>query len=121
MGNIGVILIIIILVFLGVRRIYHTIRYGGSCCSGGGGMEKRVRVRDRKKTNYPYSYRLKVDGMVCAGCARKVENVINSDGGLWAKVNLEKKEVHVLSKREMNRDDFVRLLDGTSYTLLEVT
>ena len=83
-------------------------------------MEKKVRVIDRKRSNYPYSYKLKIDGMVCAGCARKVENVINSDGGLWAKADLEHKEVQVLAKKEMDRESFLRLLNGTSYTLLDV-
>ena len=120
MGNTLIILILMGLVLVGIRRIYRTVRYGGSCCSGSAGLEKKVRVRDRKRSNYPYSYKLKVDGMVCAGCARKVENALNSDGMLWAKVNLEHKEVHVLSKKEMDRASFLRLLNGTSYMLLEV-
>ena len=120
MGNTVIILILIVLAFAGIMRIYRTVRYGGSCCSGSGGMEKKVRIRDRKVSNYPYSYKLKIEGIVCAGCARKVENAINSDGELWAKVDLEHKEVHVLSKKEMDRESFLRLLNGTSYTLLEV-
>ena len=120
MGNAVIILILIILVLAGVRRIYRTVRYGGSCCSGSAGLEKKVRVKDRNRSNYPYSYTLKVDGMVCAGCARKVENAINSDGELWAEANLENKEVHVLSKKEMDRESFLRLLNDVSYTLLDV-
>lgn len=120
MGNILIILIILVLLFLGVRRIYRTIRYGGSCCSNGGAPDKKVPVTDRHKANYPFHYRLKVEGMVCAGCARKVENAINSDGMLWAKADLEHKEVSVRAKKEMSRDDFMDLLKGTSYTLLDV-
>ena len=102
------------------RRIYRTIRYGGSCCSGSSGIEKKVRVKDRNRSNYPYSYELKVDGMVCAGCVRKVENAINSEGELWAEADLGNKEVKVLSKKVMSREDFLQLLKGTSYTLLDV-
>ena len=120
MGNTVIILILIIFVFIGIRRIYHTVRYGGSCCSGSGEMDKKVRVRDRKRSNYPYSYKLKVDGMVCAGCARRIENTLNSDGELWAKVNLEHKEVQVLSKRKMEREDFLRLFRDLPYTLLNI-
>ena len=119
MVNTVIILVLIVLDFFGIRRIYRTVRYGGSCCSGSAGMEKKVRVRDRKRSNYPYSYKLKVDGLVCAGCARKVENALNSDGMLWAKADLEHREVHVLSKKETDRESFLRLLNGTSYTLLE--
>ena len=120
MGNAVIVLVLIVLLFFGVRRIYQTVRFGGSCCSTGEGMDKKVRVSDRNKAHYPFDYKLTVEGMVCAGCARKVENAINSDGGLWAKVNLEHKEVHVLSKKEMNRSDFMQLLKGMSYTLVDM-
>lgn len=121
MANAIIILFIIALICMALRRIYKTVRYGNSCCGGSGGMEKKVPVKDRNKRNYPFSYRLKVDGMVCAGCVRKVENAINSEGGLWAKADLGSKEVEVLSKRVMNRDDFLQLLKGTSYTLIGMT
>jgi len=120
MGNIIIILIIIALMFIAARRIYRTIRFGGSCCSTGTGIDKKVRVKDRNKANYPFSYRLKIDGMVCAGCVRKVENIINSTGDLWANADLGNKEVYVLAKRTMTREDFVHLFNGTSYTVLEI-
>ena len=120
MANAILIFIIIALICVAVRRIYKTVRYGSSCCGGSEGMEKKISVKDRNKGNYPFSYRLKVDGMVCAGCVRKVENAINSEGELWAKADLGSKEVEVLSKRVMSRDDFLQLLRGTSYTLVEV-
>ena len=120
MANAVIILILIILIWYAVRRIVKTIMHGGSCCGGGSSSEKKIRVRDRNKANYPYSYELKVEGMVCSGCVRKVENAFNSDGELWARVNLENKTVHVLSKKEMTEDSFRELLKGTSYTLLEM-
>ena len=58
--------------------------------------------------------------MVCSGCARKVENALNSEGELWASVDLGSKEVEVLSKRVMSRDDFLQLLKGTPYTLVDI-
>ncbi len=120
MGNVIIILIILALTSLGIRSIYRTVRYGGSCCGSGGALDKKIRVKDRDKSHYPFSYELKVEGMVCAGCVRKVENALNSDGELWAEADLEQKKVRVRSKREMERDDFVSLLSGTSYTLTEV-
>ena len=120
MVNAIIILIIIVLVSVAVWRIYNTVRYGGSCCGSGGAMEKRIRVKDRNRANYPFSYVLKVEGMVCSGCVRKVENAINSDGELWAVADLERKAVRVLSKKKMERTDFMRLFSGMSYTLMDV-
>ena len=121
MANAVIILIIIALMAIAVRRIYRTVRYGGSCCGSGSSMDKKVRVKDRNKADYPFCYRLRIDGMVCAGCVRKVENVLNSTGSLWAKADLEQKSVKVLSKKAMSRDEFAGLLKETPYTLLETT
>ncbi|SCY36673.1 Heavy-metal-associated domain-containing protein [Lachnospiraceae bacterium XBB2008] len=121
MANAVIILILIVLIAIAIRRIYRTVRYGGSCCGSGSAMDKKVRVKDRNKANYPIVYMLKIDGMVCAGCVRKVENALNSEGDLWAKADLENKAVRVLSKKKKERDDFTDLLKTTPYTLLEMT
>ncbi len=120
MANIVIIAVLIVLIGVGARRVWRTIRYGGSCCSSGGAPDKKVRVKDKNKANYPFSYKLKIEGMVCSGCVRKVENALNSEGELWAKADLGSKEVEVLSKRVMSRDDFLQLLKGTSYTLVDM-
>ncbi len=120
MGNVIIIAILTVLVCVGARRIWRTVRYGGSCCSSGSAPDKKIRVKDKNKANYPFSYKLKIEGMVCSGCARKVENALNSEGELWATVDLGNKEADVLSKRVMSRDDFLQLLKGTSYTLVDV-
>ncbi|MCR5831313.1 MAG: heavy-metal-associated domain-containing protein [Lachnospiraceae bacterium] len=120
MANVIIILLLIVFICVGAGRIWRTIRYGGSCCSSGGSPDKKVRVKDKNKGNYPFSYTLRIEGMVCSGCVRRVENALNSDGELWAKVDLGSKEAKVLSKRAMSRDDFLQLLKGTSYTLVEV-
>ncbi len=91
----------------------------GSCCGGGSAPAKKVKVRDKDISNYPYSYSVGIEGMVCSNCVRNVENAFNSVDGLWAKVDLEHKEAKVLAKREMTRDDLVKILEGTAYTLTE--
>ena len=120
MVNVIIVLVLIVLIGIAVVRIVRTIRYGGSCCGGSGGLDKKIRVKDRNKTHYPFLYKLKVEGMVCAGCARKVENAINSDGDMWASVDLETKEVRVFAKRKMDRNGFLALLKGTPYILMDV-
>ena len=120
MTNVIIILVLIVLIYVGARRIWRTARYGGSCCSSGSIPDKKIRVKDRNKANYPFSYKLKIEGMVCSGCVRKVENALNSEGELWAKADLGNKEVEVLSKRIMSRDDFLQLLERTPYTLVDI-
>jgi copper chaperone CopZ len=115
-----IILILICLLVLALRHIINKAGTGGSCCSGGRKMEKKVKVSDKNKANYPYIYKISIEGMVCAGCVRNVENAINSADGLWARVDLENKEVTVRAKREMSREDFIRIFASTSYTPVDV-
>ena len=56
MANAIIILILIALMCIAAVRIYRTIKYGGSRCSGGGAMDKKIRVKDRNSSNYPYWY-----------------------------------------------------------------
>ena len=120
MANEIIILIITFMMGVGIRHMYRMIRYGSSCCGSGEVMEKKIRVKDRNRTHYPFSYRIKVDGMVCGGCARKVKNTFNSIDGLWSRVDLERKEVTILSKGEMRGEELERMLSGTPYTVREV-
>ena len=121
MGNIIVILFITVLIAIAVMRICNTIKNGGSCCSGTTAPAPKIHVNDKNRSHYPYKYLLNVEGMVCLGCVRNVENAINSDGDMWAKVDLEHKEVTVLAKRQMSRNDFIDLLKDTPYTLMDIS
>ena len=89
-----------------------------SCC--GTPEVKSVRtVEDTDESHYPYSYVLSVDGMKCSGCAANVENALNSLNGVWARVNLGKKEARVLSKRELRKEDLTAALSVTSYRVAD--
>jgi len=118
-GIISVIIVIIILIFA-VTSIIHRIRHGSACCGEREAPEKKVGVCDKNKSHYPYKYSLKVDGMHCSNCTRRVENALNSHDGIWARASLEKKEVTVLSKNEMNSADLEKWVADSGYTVLSV-
>ena len=69
-----------------VYSYIRKLRVGGGCCGEREAAPKRVKVRDRDKRHYPYVLTVTVDGMVCANCARRVENALNSLDGVWARV-----------------------------------
>lgn len=56
------------------------LRAGGGCCGPHEAAEKKVRVADRDKSHYPYTAVLRVDGMTCSNCVRRVENAIKPPG-----------------------------------------
>ena len=102
--NATTVIIVIIAALLVIYAIRGTIRKArgkarSSCC--GGPEVKSHKVDDMDETHYPYTYDLSIDGMACSNCARTVENALNREKGLWARVNLSKKEAHVLARQPM--------------------
>ena len=93
------------------------------CCGGSGGPAvKRVRVRDRDLSHYPFHKVLKVDGMSCGNCAAHVENALNSIDGVWAIVNLGDEEAEVRLKQDTDSQilkDAVKAAGYTVYRILE--
>ncbi|SDI98340.1 Copper chaperone CopZ [Lachnospiraceae bacterium G41] len=119
-GTIAVIAILAVLVVLAVLGIIKRIKYGSSCCGEKDAAPAKVKVKDKNKRNYPYSYVLDVDGMHCSGCVRKIENEFNSHDGFWAKANLEKKEVSLLSKTEIDEKTAAKIVSDAGFTMLSM-
>ena len=119
-GTIAVIAILAVVVVLAVLGIIKRIKYGSSCCGEKDALPARVKVKDKNKRNYPYSYVLDVDGMHCSGCVRKIENEFNSRDGFWAKANLEKKQVNLLSKNELERAEAGSIVSKAGFTMLSI-
>lgn len=121
MGDAVVIIVLLGIVALAVYGTVRRIRYGSSCCGEKTPPPKKVKVKDRNKASYPFVYRLKVNGMHCANCARRVENAINSLEGCWAVVDLGKKEVTLRTKRETTEQDMSAVIAKAGYTVIAFT
>ncbi len=118
MGTIVVTIILLAIASLAVKSVVHRIRHGSSCCGERDAPEKKIQVKDKNKSHYPYRYNLSVDDMHCSNCTRHVENALNSLDGVWATANLEKKSVSVLSKKEMDEKFLTSQISGAGYTVL---
>lgn len=121
MGTVIIIFGLIVIVVFAVKSIVHRIRFGSSCCGERDAAPKKIKVHDKNKSHYPYSYVLSIDGMHCSNCVRHVENAFNSIDGVWAKVNLEKKEATVLSKNPFETADLEAIVSEEGYTVLCVS
>ena len=120
MGTIIVIFVLAIIVVCAILSIRKRIKYGSACCGTHDAAPKKIKVHDKNKAHYPYSYTLTVDGMHCSNCARRVENALNVKEGVWAKVNLEKKSVLVRAKSQLKWEDFSTVITNAGYTLIEL-
>ena len=90
MENFFIIVLLAIIVFFGIRSSAAHFRGQGGCCGGGGYRHKRKRLKNVicKKT-------FKVDGMKCANCKARVEELVDGIDGLSGKVDLKKGELTV--------------------------
>ncbi len=120
MGTAIVILILAIIVLCAILSIRKRIKYGSSCCGGHDAAPKKIKVSDKNKAHYPYTYTLTVDGMHCSNCALRVENALNSKEGLWASVKLENNTVLVHSKNQLEWAEISKIISDAGYTLIEL-
>ena len=118
MGTTIVIFALAIIVVFAILSIRKRIKYGSACCGTHDAAPKKIKVKDKNKAHYPYTYTLIVDGMHCSNCARRVENALNSKEGIWAKVNLEKKTVLVRSKNPLDESELSKAIGDVGYTVL---
>lgn len=117
------VLIILVLIAICGYSLYsylHKLRHGGGCCGEHDAAPKKVKVQDRNRANYPYSVRLRVDGMTCSNCVRRVENALNSLPGTWATVSLENHQAAVLLKQPPEADALRQAVRDAGYLVLSV-
>ncbi len=118
MGNAVIIVLLVLVIGLAVYSTVRRIRYGSSCCGEHDPAEKKIKVADTNIHNYPYTYTLKVDGMHCANCARRVENALNRLEGRWAVADVGKKTVLLRSKCEESESELGSIIASAGYTML---
>ena len=118
MGTAIIILVLVTIVVCAILSTRKRIKYGSACCGTHDAAPAKIRVYDKNKAHYPYTYTLIVDGMHCSNCARRIENALNSKEGVWAKVNLENKTVLVRSKNSLNASDLSKTISDVGYTVI---
>lgn len=115
----AIIVVILVLICIFSLKSYLKKLRGGCCGAGGDGPEKKVKVADRNKEHYPYQATAEIDGMVCGNCATRVENALNSMDGVWAKVDLSKKQAAILSKQPLDEQEVRSAVRGQGYTVIK--
>ena len=120
MGTTIVIFVLAIIVVCAIFSIRKRIKYGSSCCGTRDAAPKKIKVNDKNKSHYPYTYTLTVDGMHCSNCARRVENALNAKEGVWASVKLENNTVLVRSKNQLEWAELSKTISDAGYTLIEL-
>ena len=110
--------IILLAAIAGIRS--YVRRLGSGCCGGGGAPEKRIAVSDRHLSHYPFCRYMKIDGMVCANCARKVENALNRIEGVWATVDMDRKSAVIRMKTDYPDEALSTAVQNAGYTVVHI-
>lgn len=116
----AIIVILLVIIALAVYGIIRRIRYGSSCCGSKNPGEKRIRIKDKNRSHYPYKYILEVEGMHCSNCARRIENAFNSADGRWATADVGRKEVTLISKHEETDGELKRITESAGYSIKNI-
>lgn len=106
-------LIIVIICVLSVRS--YTKRVTRGCCNAGGDPVKRVNPKDKNPDHYPYTSEIKVEGMTCSSCARRVENALNSIDGVWAKADSTAGYATVRMKEQLEDEEIRKAVSSAGY------
>lgn len=109
--------ILIIIIVIGLRS---TKKRATSGCCGGSENVKKVKVKDKNKSHYPYKNVLKVYDIHCQNCVHTIENAFNSQEGYYAKVNTDNNTVTILSKQEHSADEYIEIISKVGYTSKEI-
>lgn len=90
--------VIAVVAFITVRNYRKQLKEG--CCGAGGddGPGAKVEPKDTNQDNYKYIADVKIEGMHCENCVRKVENAVNRIDGAWADVDLASNSAKILLK-----------------------
>ena len=111
--------ILIVIAIIGIKS-YAKKLTSGCCGASPQPSGKKMKVRDKDKSHYPYSRLLKVDGMSCGNCASHVENALNGLEGVWAQVDLEKGEALVRMKQEYGNNELKQAVKEAGYVVYKI-
>lgn len=108
--------VLLIIAIFGIKSYCKKLSSG---CCGASSSEpevKRVKVKDKDISHYPYHKRTFVGGMSCEKCAVRVENALNSLDGVFAKVDLIKEQADIYMKQMVEDQTLNEAIEGAGYS-----
>ena len=115
MTNAIIIAVIGIFVVLGVKNTVKHFKGEGGCCGGAPAKVKKKRLK-----NAAYSKILVIEGMSCEHCKTRVEQALNDLEGVFAKVNLKRKEATVKSEVEISDEKLREVIKKAGYEVVNI-
>lgn len=98
MSNFIIAIVLVGLIFIGLRETVKHFKGEGSCCGGGNQKQKSKKLKGPILQTYTFQ----IEGMHCKNCANKIIGAINEIDGASAKVSLKRKMAKVYCDREID-------------------
>ncbi len=117
MATVIIVIVIVIFMVFAVKGTLKHLRGEGGCC-GGGSMP---RVKKQRLDQVAAVKCLKIEGMHCDNCRRRVENCLNQLEQVNARVNLEKKEAVVKLGAEVPEETLRTAVEKAGYQVTSIT
>lgn len=118
MGTEIIIGILIVIIFIALRSSVKHLKGQGGCCGGGDAPKK---VKKQKLETIAFVKRIKVDGMTCDHCKKRVENALNSIHQVNAKVDLSAGEAVVKLGEAVSEDRLREAIEHEGYRVVSIT
>ena len=119
-GTVSTIVIVVILaviLFFAVKNSIPHFRGEGGCC-GGSGKEKLI--KPAKLERIIATKVIKIEGMRCENCNRRVQNALNQLDGVNAKVYGDRAEAVVKLGRDIEDKELEKAVTGLGYRVISI-
>ena len=119
-GTVSTIVIVVILaviLFFAVKNSIPHFRGEGGCC-GGSGKEKLI--KPAKLERIIATKVIKIEGMRCENCNRRVQNALNQLDGVNAKVYGDRAEAVVKLGRDIEDIELEKAVTGLGYRVISI-
>jgi Copper chaperone len=110
-------LILAVVLFFAVKSSLKHFRGEGGCC-GGSGKEKLV--KPQKLENVIATKTVKIDGMRCENCNRRVQNALNSIEGINAVVNGDKQQAEIKLGKVIDDKEIIKTITKLGYRVTSI-
>lgn len=90
------------------------------CCGAGGDKEWKVTKTD-DLAEYTFRYSVKIGGMSCKNCAARIENALNRQDGIFAKVDFKRGTAVVYTKEPLPEIAVRSTIVGLGYSVEEMS
>ena len=107
-----IIAVVLLAAGIGVVATVRHFRHQSGCCGSGGYTPRKKRL-----PHVLYRKTFRVEGMHCAHCKRRVEEIVNDIKGVAGKVDFKKAELTVSYAQEVDDDLIRQRLARAGYTL----